>query len=42
MTKGGCVSGNTDESNNLKDDYYDDFAEYLTEVVKQQRDSLGL
>ena len=30
MTKSGCASGNSDGSNNLKDDYYDDFAEYLT------------
>jgi len=42
MTKSGCVSGNTDGSNNLKDDYYDDFAEYLTAVVKHLHDSLGL
>lgn len=42
MTKSGCVSGNTDGSNNLKDDYYDDFAEYLTDVVKHLQDSLGL
>ena len=42
MTKSGCVSGNTDGSNNLKDDYYDDFAEYLTDVVKHLHDSLGL
>jgi O-glycosyl hydrolase len=39
MTKSNCTSGNTDGSNNLKDDYYDDFAEYLTEVVKHFRDS---
>jgi O-glycosyl hydrolase len=42
MTKSGCASGNTDGSNNLKDDYYDDFAEYLTEVVKHFRDSWGI
>jgi O-glycosyl hydrolase len=42
MTKSGCVSGNTDGSNNLKDDYYDDFADYLTSVVKHLQDSLGL
>jgi len=38
MTRSGCASGNTDGSNNLRDDYYDDFAEYLTEVVKHFRD----
>ena len=42
MTKSGCASGNTDGSNNLKDDYYDDFADYLTSVVKHLQDSLGL
>jgi O-glycosyl hydrolase len=42
MTQSGCVSGNADGSNNLKEDYYDDFADYLTEVVKHLRDSLGL
>lgn len=42
MTKSGCASGNTDGSNNLKDDCYDDFAEYLTEVVKHFRDSWGI
>lgn len=42
MTKSSCASGNTDGSNNLKDDYYDDFAEYLTEVVKHFRDEWGI
>ncbi|KNY30264.1 glycoside hydrolase [Pseudobacteroides cellulosolvens] len=42
MTKSGCASGNTDGSNNLKDDYYDDFAEYLTEVVKHFKDEWGI
>lgn len=42
MTKSGCASGNTDGSNNLKDDCYDDFAEYLTEVVKHFRDTWGI
>ena len=42
MTKSGCASGNTDGSNNLKDDYYDDFAEYLVSVTKhlQETDSV--
>lgn len=42
MTKSGCAAGNTDGSDNLKEDYYDDFADYLTEVVRHLRDSLGL
>ena len=42
MTKSACASGNTDGSNNLKDDSYDAFAEYLTEVVKHFRDSWGI
>jgi O-glycosyl hydrolase len=42
MTKSGCASGNTDGSNNLKDDSYDAFANYLTEVVKHYRDELGI
>lgn len=42
MTKSGCASGNTDGSNNLKDDSYGKFADYLTEVVKHYRDELGI
>jgi O-glycosyl hydrolase len=42
MTKSGCASGNTDGSNNLKDDSYAAFADYLTEVVKHFRDSFGI
>jgi O-glycosyl hydrolase len=42
MTKSGCASGNSDGSNNLKDDSYDAFADYLTEVVKHYRDALGI
>ncbi|GAE90775.1 alpha-L-arabinofuranosidase II precursor [Acetivibrio straminisolvens JCM 21531] len=42
MTKSGCASGTTDGSNNLRDDYYDDFADYLTEVVKHFRDAWGI
>ncbi len=42
MTKSGCASGNTDGSDNLKEDYYDDFAEYLTEVAKHVQDSMGI
>jgi len=42
MTKSGCASGNTDGSNNLKDDSYDTFADYLTEVTKHYHDALGI
>jgi len=42
MTKSGCASGSTDGSNNLKDDAYDQFADYLTAVVKHYRDELGI
>jgi O-glycosyl hydrolase len=42
MTKSGCASGNTDGSNNLKDDSYDAFADYLTEVVKHFHESWGI
>jgi O-glycosyl hydrolase len=42
MTKSGCASGSSDGSNNLKDDHYDDFADYLTEVVKHYKDELGI
>jgi O-glycosyl hydrolase len=42
MTKSGCASGNSDGSNNLKDDSYDAFADYLTEVVKHYRDDYGI
>jgi O-glycosyl hydrolase len=42
MTKSGCASGNTDGSNNLRDDSYDAFADYLTEVVLHYRDTYGI
>jgi O-glycosyl hydrolase len=42
MTKSGCASGNSDGSNNLKDDAYDDFATYLVTVTKHYRDVLGI
>jgi O-glycosyl hydrolase len=42
MTKSGCASGSSDGSNNLKDDSYEAFAEYLTEVVKHYRDAFGI
>lgn len=42
MTKSGCTSGNTDGSNNLKDDYYDDFANYLVAVVQHFHEEWGI
>lgn len=42
MTNSGCASGNSGGGNNLKTDYYDDFADYLTEVVKKFRDDWGI
>ncbi len=42
MTKSGCASGSSDGSNNLKDDSYAAFADYLTEVVRHYRDSWGV
>jgi len=42
MTKSGCASGNTDGSNNLNDNSYNAFADYLTEVVKHYHDSFGI
>jgi len=42
MTKSGCASGSSDGANNLKDDSYDAFADYLTEVVKHYRDAFGI
>jgi O-glycosyl hydrolase len=42
MTKSSCAAGNTDGSNNLRDDSYEAFAEYLTEVVEHYRDTYGI
>jgi O-glycosyl hydrolase len=42
MTNSGCASGNADGSNNLRDDSYPAFADYLTEVVLHYRDVLGI
>nr|WP_307991459.1 glycoside hydrolase [uncultured Niameybacter sp.] len=43
MTQSGCASGsNGGWSNNLKDEYYEDFAEYLTEVVKHFKEEEGI
>lgn len=43
MTKSGCSSGGTDAGkNNLKDDCYDDFAEYLAEVSYHYKNEWGI
>ncbi len=41
MTVSGCASGNGG-TDNLKSDYYDDFADYLVEVVLHFRDEWGI
>ena len=42
MTKSGCVSGSNDGSDNLKEDYFDDFADYLSEVALHFKTEWGL
>lgn len=42
MTKSGSVTGAEDGGNNLKDEYYDEFADYLTEVVKFYKEKHGI
>ncbi|TKH41394.1 hypothetical protein C1I60_18565 [Paenibacillus terrae] len=42
MTISGSVSGAANGVNNLKPEYYDDFADYLTEVVKHFHDEWGI
>ncbi len=43
MTFSGCCAGNTSAtSNNLKPEYYDDFARYLVDVCKFYKDSFGI
>ncbi len=42
MTVSGCASGASGGGNNLKTDFFDDFADYLTEVVKHFRDVWGV
>jgi len=37
MTINNCASGSADGGNNLKPDYYDDFATYLVDVLKHFR-----
>jgi O-glycosyl hydrolase len=42
MTVSGCASGASDGGNNLKSDQYDEFADYLTEVVLHFKDTWGI
>ncbi len=42
MTKSGCVSGSSDGSDNLKPDYFDDFADYLSEVALHFKTEWGI
>jgi len=43
MTNSGCSSGSEDpKTDNLRDDCYDSFAEYLADVVKHFRDEWGI
>lgn len=43
MTYSGCVAGNTDASqDNLKPEYYEEFARYLVDVCKHYKDEYGI
>jgi len=42
MTISECASGGANGSNNLKNDYYTQFADYLTTVVKHFQDAWGI
>lgn len=42
MTKSGCTAGNSNGLDNLKDDYYDDFARYLADCVKHYKEEHGI
>lgn len=43
MTYSGCCSGNTSLfKDNLKPEYYDDFAHYLVDVCKHYKDTYGI
>ena len=42
MTKSGCVSGGVNGADNLKSDYFDDFADYLSEVAKHFKQEWGI
>lgn len=43
MTYSGCVSGNTDPAkDNLRPEYYEEFAHYLVDVCKHYKDEYGI
>ena len=42
MTKSGCSAGDTMGQDNLKNDYFGEFANYLTDVVKHYKDKYGI
>ena len=43
MTYSGCVSGNTDGGkDNLRPEYYEEFAHYLVDVCKHYKDAYGI
>lgn len=42
MTKSGCSAGDSTGLDNLKEDYYDDFARYLVDCVKHYKDQYGI
>ncbi|MFT4143908.1 MAG: glycoside hydrolase [Mobilitalea sp.] len=42
MTISGCTSGAVDGKNNLKEDYFDDFANYLADVTLHFKNNLGV
>ncbi len=42
MTNSGCVAGGKDGADNLKSDYFDDFADYLSEVAKHFKEEWGI
>ncbi len=42
MTISGCSAGNVNCADNLKPEFFDDFADYLTDVVKHFRDFRGI
>ena len=43
MTYSGCVSGNVDgDKDNLKPEYYEEFAHYLVDVCKHYKDEYGI
>lgn len=42
MTVSGSVTGSENGGNNLKEEYYEEFADYLTEVIKMYKDDYGI